>query len=475
MAKDISKIDLFDRNGSLVFSTSDPIFDKTKLSQTIDKIEADPVARQLLKNLCGIQERQSAKVTRGAVLKEAENLGFVSKDGAIKGFLNILPRATILNACMESFNQKHLSFLNATRIDFPYVFDNSQADMETLTQSYEKQSRMFSLGGEDSSYRLSYAADPGLFSWLRGKTLRNDKLPYTVYTPLEILRRFKIGEIAGLDTLRQYHVPDLHIFDLESKAYDTYINNFKLSADDSRVLFNECFACFHEIAEDLSGTMSNLGKDTSKLLNKSSVIFWKKTRDRYYGIKSGIQINAGFAPIRLFTMQYDDTNASLFNIHSESAEKIIIIHATLAGGWPKILPIILGTALSELEGRYIPSYLSSHHITCLPFQHIHEAHALKMTESLSQQGIRLKIDRHYNLSIGDRIKKLKTDWREFIMVIGDRELQGAEPLITRLPDGTRIPLTIFLKENIDRFKSFVPATGLLNDLIPYKICSLPLQ
>ena len=405
-------------------------------------------------------------VKRSQVLDEAERLGFISRAGCVRGFLAILPPATVFDSCLETFNQRSLAAKDAVRIDFPSVFDNLPLDMTKLTQGYERQGRMFPIAPQEAGLRLSYAADPGLFAWLRGRSLAPERLPYAVYTPIEGFRRFQTGEIAGIDVVRQYKIPDLHIIATRADAEEAYVDHITESAKDLRFFFAENVVLFHEIVADIADEHRLLGASSASTAGLFTVVRYVTKRTRYYGIKSGLIVNAGFADLRLVTLQWDDTNALRFGITVGDAVPVII-HATLPAGWPKMLPIILGRGLAGLSAFEFPPEIAPVQVSCLPIAERHVPQAQALAERLSRDGVRCELRSDIERPLKVRLGAAKADWRPFVSVIGDRETEENTAMIQSLSSRETWSTETFLNRFTERFHRCQPQPGLLNAALPY--------
>jgi threonyl-tRNA synthetase len=421
---DFVRAELFSPEGDLLWSG-----DPARQGECVP-CAAGQASEGALAELCGTVPSTTSEMscTRQKVLSLAEDLGFVGREGCVRGFLVILPSGMLVEQCAEAFNRQHLEGLSAVRMQFPLVFDRGQEDLEDLTESYERQHRMFRLGSGDESLRLAYAADPGFFGWLRGRTLRREALPYAIFSPTPAFRRWKSGEIGGFDHLRQYDVPDVHVLCEEGDALARYERCVELAAEGARFWVGEGFVQFVDVVEDFYGRMPAAGARAARAARQHTLVRVLARRPRYYAFRSGIMIPAGFGLVMLYNLQYDDTNAERFGIHTDSGdgEGVVILHATVAGGWPKLLPIFLGRGLAGLGPKVLPVELAPLQVACVPLAERHRACAGSWVERLRQSGFRAGIVEPEG-SLGQRLKRLRASWQPFHAVIGDREAAGEEP------------------------------------------------
>ena len=390
---------------------------------------------------------------RGEILDVAERLGFISRRGAPKGMLTALPQATLLDQCMDAFNSAHLEALHANRIDFPLIFDRSEHDLMELTQSYEDQDRMFRLAGKDADLRLVYAADPSLFAWLRRTRLDARKLPYTIYTPLPVFRRWLSGEIS-LERMRQYPVPDVHVLCEPASAMMTFADVVKHASVNARFWVAEDLALSLEIVDQAAGDPYALARQFARAAGCYTVLKVLPSRPRYYSVKGGLMIYAGYGLLMLYNFQLDDTNGRRFQICLDDARAVTIIHATIAGGWPKMLPLMLGRGLTGVGPRFIPPELAMHQVICLPVADRHSPLAQATADRLAGAGVRAVAEAASG-SLGARLHRLRQRWQPLRAVIGDRE-DGDEAVIESADGKLALPLAKFIADCRDRFERCRP-------------------
>jgi threonyl-tRNA synthetase len=396
--------------------------------------------------VCGVApEEAGGACTRNDVLAAAEQLEMVSRRGCVRGFLVILPRGMLLEHSVAAFNQPHVVALGATRMDFPLVFDRSDPAVADLTESYERQERMFRVEEPDREHRLAYAADPGLFGWLSGARLDPGALPYAIYSPTPVFRRLQSGEVGGVDRQRQYLVPDVHVLTARRDAVDAYTRCVELAADGARFWFGEDFAQFVEIVDEMHAAEPELGRRAAVAAGRPTVVRVLRRRPRYYAVKGGIVVPGGFAGVMLYNLQLDDTNGERFDVRLADGEPAAIVHATVAGGWPKILPLVLGRGLAGLGPKTLPVELAADQIVCLPIRDEHAAAAVAYAARLREAGLRVATELRFGDSLGARLRRHRAAWQPFHVVIGDREAAGQEPVIASPVEQDRLPLGAFVE------------------------------
>jgi threonyl-tRNA synthetase len=401
--------------------------------------------------------------SRHDVMQLAEQLGFLSRDGCLRGFVVVLPKGALFDRCVEAFNRAHLAELEASRIDFPFVFDLTRPGLTDLTRSYEEQGRMYRLGGPDENARLIYAADPSLFSWLAGRRLRATDLPYTIYSPLPVFRRWQSGEV-GIDRMRQYPVPDLHILCAAGGAPQAYEWVVRTAAANARFWVQEEFALFLDVLEDAYERDRGFGARLARAAGQYTVVNVIDERPRYYAAQSGLMVHAGFGLVQLYNFQWDDTNGERFDIRVAGGEPAAVIHTTIAGGWPKLLPVVLGRGLAGFAPAVVPIELSPVQVACLPVAERHEAPATAYAERLRAAGLRAAVRDRTSRPLGQRLHQVRRSWLPYHAVLGDREVRDEEPVITSSVEPHGSTVDALLAKWGDRLERCRPSEPIARDL-----------
>lgn len=351
----------------------------------------------------------------------AERLGFVSARGCVPGFFNVLPHGIFLNHCVEKFNREHAAKLGAVCMEFPNVFDLASAEMEELTRSYERDGRMFRLGTPDEGKRLAYAADPGLFNWLQGCVLEAERLPYAISSPLPAMRRWKSGELGDLDHLRQYPMSDLHILTTADAALESYLGNTALGSRGARFWAGEDWVVFADVTAEFVEGRPDIGAALARVAEKWTLVRVHRLAPRYYAMRSGILVDAAYADVMLYNMQWDEENPKRFQIRCDDGRPVVVLHGNMATGWPLLLPIVLGRAISKLAPRGFPVELAPVQVRVFPVaeQHVAAAHAW-VSEHPHLRAEVIGPER----PLGRRIRDAREALCPAFVVMGDREVSS---------------------------------------------------
>lgn len=384
-----------------------------------------------LAHVLGIAERMdnSPFFSSKQIFKKAIELGFINQDNNVPGFVTTLPKTKIIERIVEKINSTHFKKINAVEISFPTFFDYQITEMQELAKSYEFEERMFKLGGADEGIRVSYAADPGLFLWLKNKKFRANSLPYAVYTYTQVYRRFKGGELGGFPRLREFPMPDLHIICNKKDAKDLYLENVKIAAENMRFLLGEDWTFSIDITPHLLSRLDGFIQDICKAIKKHCVVNILSDKPRYYDIKSVFMMDAGDCAIMNYNMQWDEENPKRFNISSEEDHELVILHGTLMHSWYKILPVFINRVLTGKDEGLLPYHVSPLQISILPTSEDYIEIAENLREKLISNNIRTAILAGKK-NISKAIKLSHKNLIPYFIVIGGEEAASKKFYVT---------------------------------------------
>jgi threonyl-tRNA synthetase len=416
---------IYDPEGNLVWSG--PYGQRSVALVLISETRQNLTLKRLLAaSQIGVKRIDSAKVLRTAV-----ELGFVDTNGTPIGFLNTLPRGAYLNECLSAYDRNfYLPRIKSHRVDFPLVFDSSQADMAALIHGFEKQGSLFAISKD---LRLSYAADTGFFPWLRGRKVDSVKTPYTVYSPTNYMRKGKSGELNGLNRVHQFGFPDLHTICTEENGLDRYTEMAAVAADGMRFFLNDDWAQFIDIEEKFLKRNPEIPSRLAREVKQWTVVHEFPIRPRYYSMRSGLVCDAGFGQIMLYNFQWDDTNAERFNIQFvDRGDNPVVIHSTLMGGISRLLPVLISRGLIGDTLKIIPAELSRWQLSLIPTSVGEIQAATEIGECLRQNGIAAKVIKP-EFSLRKKIGLVIQNWDQYYAVIGKKEASGDEVFVQSRP------------------------------------------
>lgn len=237
--------------------------------------------------------------TLGAIVQQVEHLGVATRRGAPDGVLVVLPRGQQMAACIERLNADHATQLQATSVRLPLLFDSTVPGMTDLTERFERQGRTYHLGRSDPQLRLAYAADPSLFSWLRGRKVPADKLPWSVYSPTPVFKRFQSGELDILNQ-RDYVLPDVHTFCTAGQAISALERSFRLAGSSARRAVGHDWVVHVEVSPTLADRHPDLVARIARAAQSFVLVHWLTAPIGYMDLRAGLNVSCGAGPVMLY-------------------------------------------------------------------------------------------------------------------------------------------------------------------------------
>ena len=405
----------------------------------------------------GLKDRLDGKTKLSGkqIFNKAIDYGFINVDGNLPGLVTVLPKAKIIEKIVEKSNADHFKSLNAVEVTFPTFFDFDSKEMQYLARSYEKEDRMFSLGGQDENVRVSYAADPGYFLWLKDKVFKDNSLPYAVHSQQQFFRRFKGGELGDFTRIREFPGPDLHILCQRDQAKDLYIDNTTISAERMRFLLGDEWCYAMDMTSELFAELGNdFVSDICEAIDSICVVNILEERPRYYGIKSVFMMDAGDCAIMNFNMQWDEENPKLFNIRNESNDNLVVLHGTLMHSWYKIIPVFLNKVLIDKDLSSFPYKVAPLQVALIPVND----DCLELAEETKARLIKNNVRCQVILpkkNISKALKIVRKNLVPYYGVIGDKEKTSGVVELTSDSDNKKVELEEFI-ENMSCINEATP-------------------
>lgn len=177
-----------------------------------------------------------------------------------------------------------------------------------------------------------------------------------------------------------------------------------------------------------------------------TVARYRTERAQYFALKGGIDVHCGAGPLMLFNFQWDDTNSERFDFRTTDGEAVTVIHSTLAGGWPKVLPAVVGQALSGWTPREMPVGLTPDPVTVLPVKPKDTDVAADAVDRLRRSGVPAALGEVGRKSLGARVHRLRQRWGPFHSAVGDREAAGSPLSITRTAKDDSFSAEMFVRK-----------------------------
>ncbi|MEM1511681.1 MAG: threonine--tRNA ligase [Candidatus Jordarchaeales archaeon] len=293
--------------------------------------------------------------------------------------------------------------------------------------------RLYQLEVERRMYVMRYAACHQQFSMLKDWTISYRNLPFGVFEVADSYRLEQSGELLLCFRTRKLHMPDLHVICRDEK---------------------EAWEWFHKINERIFREMESLGRNYELLVNLTSEEFYRKNKDEvlklaktreknlllcFYppGVNYYWYINVEYhilddlgRPREIGTVQIDFGNSRRFGIKyidANGEEKYpYIIHTAIIGTIERYLYTLFDTAVKmRKEGKapMLPVWLSPVQVRLIPVSERHIEYSEKLADEL--RDFRVDVDDRSE-TVSRRVRQAEEEWIPYVVVIGDREVEGGK-------------------------------------------------
>lgn len=454
------RCEIFSKNGDLLWSG-----EHQNRLDAINKIEKEHVSVSL-GHILGAKTRidKSVSPTEKEIIQFAVENEYINTDNNVPGFITVLPKAKIIQRIVEAINEEHYQLLNACEITFPTIYDNSSEDFIDLTKSYANEARIFSVDEHEKGLKLAYAADPGLFSWLKNKTFNKRHLPLAISSELNVLRKYKSGELGGFPTLREFPMPDLHIICEKKEALLIMCKNLSFAAEKMKKYFSDTWVFSMDITEEILKEEPNLINNVCTAIGSTCVINTLSEKPRYYSIKTVFLMDAGERSIMNYNVQWDEENPKRFNIKSDSGEPLVIIHGTLMHSWYKVLPVYINKFLTYGGDQLMPLHFAPIQLMLVILDDIYRPAAEEIKSELMALGIRCQFI-SCGKKLSNALSKIKKYHIPFFSIVGEKESKTGEYAIKNTISGKEV--------EIDKFKKQATQNNAPTNIMRLGRCDIP--
>jgi hypothetical protein len=157
----------------------------------------------------------------------------------------------------------------------------------------------------------------------------------------------------------------------------------------------------------------------------------------------------------IYNLQWDDTNAKLFNIKTTTNVNPIIIHATLAGGCARVLPALIGQGLASIRPQRLPYFLMEYPLVLVAINKEAKDFCDQLKCELSTKGIYVDIILSIN-NLSKTIKKLIDNWQLYYAVVGEKEYKSKSVNIQCSTNDESFSLDEWILLNGDILRQYCP-------------------
>ena len=359
-----------------------------------------------------------------------------SSDG---GNMRYYPKGRLMKSLIETYVTKMIHEYGGIEVETPVMYDSNHPSIHSYFNRFP--ARQYSVQSDNKQLFLRFAACFGQFLMAKDFQISYKQLPLKLYELARYsFRREKSGELAGLRRLRAFTMPDCHAFckDID-QAKEEFVKRFELSlnvieglgisSNDDVDMVIRFTSDFYEQNKEFIATFA------SRLKKPILVEMWKE-RFFYFIVKWEFNfVDSMGKAAALSTDQIDVENGERYNIEfvdSDGQKKYpIILHNSPSGAVERVMFALLEkSARDATRGKVpaLPLWLSHTQLRIIPVASKHLEFSQKILSELDRNNIRADIDDR-ELSVAKKIREAESEWIHFIIVIGDKEVEGGELVV----------------------------------------------
>jgi threonyl-tRNA synthetase len=370
------------------------------------------------------------------------------------GNMRFYPKGRLIKSLIEQYVTKMVIDYGGIEIETPIMYDSKHPSLESYFNRFP--ARQYNIATDHGKhYFLRFAACFGQFLMAKDLLISYKNLPLRLYELTRYsFRREKTGEIVGLKRLRAFSMPDCHAFcrNMEEaksellKRFDlstTVLNDLGISTSgdiEMAIRFTE--NCFQENKDMII--------ELARKFDRPVLVELWKERFFYFILKWEFNfIDSQGKAAALSTDQIDIENSKRYNItfvdEDGSRKYPVILHNSPSGAIERVIYALLEKAAKSSktgEKPTLPLWLSPTQMRLIPVTSNHTAYCKEIADTLSKKYIRVDLDDR-DESVGKKIRDAEMEWINYIIVIGDTEVEEAKFQIRdRLNPSERRTMTI---------------------------------
>ncbi len=359
-----------------------------------------------------------------------------SSDG---GNMRYYPKGRLMKSLIETYVTKMIHEYGGIEVETPVMYDSNHPSIHSYFNRFP--ARQYSIQSDNKHLFLRFAACFGQFLMAKDFQISYKQLPLKLYELTRYsFRREKSGELVGLRRLRAFSMPDCHAFckDID-QAKEEFVKRFELSLNVLEGLGlspNDDVDMVIRFTSDFYEQNKEFIKTFASRLRKPILVEMWKERFFYFIVKWEFNfIDSLGKAAALSTDQIDVENGERYKIEfvdSDGEKKYpIILHNSPSGAVERVIFALLEKAdrnSSKGMTPALPLWLSHTQVRIIPVASKHIEFGEKVLDELNKNNIRVDIDDR-ELSVAKKIREAESEWVHFILVIGDKEVDGDELVV----------------------------------------------
>ena len=350
------------------------------------------------------------------------------------GNLRYYPKGKLMKSLIEQYVTQQVMEYGGMEVETPIMYDSKHPSLESYFNRFP--ARQYTITSDNNKQLfLRFAACFGQFLMAKDFQLSYKHLPLKLYELTRYsFRREKSGELSGLRRLRAFSMPDCHaLCSNMEQAKEELLRRFELSTTVINALglstTNDLEMAIRFTEDFYNGNQTFINKIVSRYGRPVLVEIWKD-RSFYFILKWEFNyIDSTGKASALSTDQIDVENGSRYGIEfvDENGKKKnpIILHNSPSGAVERVMFALLENCAKVARDGGKPSlplWLAHTQVRIIPVSTQHLAQCREIYTELSRRKVRTDIDDR-NESVANKIRQSETEWINYTIVIGDKELQ----------------------------------------------------
>ncbi len=359
-----------------------------------------------------------------------------SSDG---GNMRYYPKGRLMKSLIETYVSSMVHEYGGIEVETPVMYDSNHPSIHSYFNRFP--ARQYSIQSDNKQLFLRFAACFGQFLMAKDFQISYKQLPLKLYELTRYsFRREKSGELVGLRRLRAFSMPDCHAFckDIE-QAKEEFVKRFELSLrviEGLGISPNDDVDMVIRFTSDFYEQNKEFIKTFAARLKKPIIVEMWKEKFFYFIVKWEFNfVDSLGKAAALSTDQIDVENGERYKIEfvdSDGEKKYpIILHNSPSGAVERVIFALLEKAdKNGTAGKTpaLPLWLSHTQVRIIPVASKHTEFGEKIVGELNKNNIRADIDDR-ELSVGKKIRDAESEWIYYILVIGDKEVDGNELVV----------------------------------------------
>ena len=354
--------------------------------------------------------------------------------GSDPGNLRYYPKGRLMKSLLERFATQKIKEYGGMEIESPIMYDFEHPSLKSYLDRFP--ARQYAIQTPNKRVFLRFAACFGQFLMGHDAQISYKDLPVWLYELTKYSFRVEQhGELTGLRRLRAFTMPDCHAFVADlAMAKKEMERRFQLSWElQNKVGVNPKkdleFAI--RITKDFYEQNKEFVTKLVKKWGRHALIEMWDQRFFYFIMKYEWNfIDTQDKASALTTDQIDVENAKRYGItyttKDDQKEHPYVLHLSPSGAIERLMFALLEkAAFAEKAGKLpsLPLWVSPTQVRLIPLGKEHLTFAKNLAERFENHHIRVDIDDREE-SVGKRIRFAAQEWTPYILVLGDKEMNG---------------------------------------------------